>query len=54
MTKREIRNRIRLACRYHPACEAGTPTTSWAYWMVKLHAQTCAPTLRNWATTPKR
>ena len=54
MTKRAIRKTIRLACRYHPAVSSETPTTSMAYWMVNDHAQTCAPTLRNCATTPKR
>ena len=52
MTNRETRNRIRLACRYQPAVPPGTPTTSWAYWMVNVQVQTCAATLKNWAATP--
>ena len=54
ITNLETRNRIRLACRYQPECSVGMPTTSWAYWIVNVHAQTCAATLKNCAATPYR
>ena len=47
ITNRATRNRIRLACRYQPESSAGTPTMSCAYRIVNVHAQTCAPTLKN-------
>ena len=50
--KRASRNTIRLACSHQPEVSVGTPTTSWAYWIVNVHAHTWAATLKNWAATP--